>query len=125
VSARSIRAMDLAKRPGISLEDLTSELEYSGSIDRLGLLSLESSIRYESFFLRESNEVDRVRRFSKMLIPEGIDWLSMEGVSIEARQALAHRRPSTLGQASRLPGVRPADVVVILMRLQGGAKESA
>jgi tRNA uridine 5-carboxymethylaminomethyl modification enzyme len=123
VSTPTIRAMDLAKRPGISLEELASRLEYSESIDRLGLLSLESSIRYESFFLRESNEVERVRRFSKLLISEGVDWLSMEGVSIEARQALAHRRPSTLGQAARLPGVRPADVVVILMRLHGGGED--
>lgn len=122
VSTPTIRAMDLAKRPGISLEELVSELGAPDPLDRLGLLSLESSIRYESFFLREAGEVERVRRFSTMRIPYGTDWLSMEGVSIEARQVLDRRHPLTLGQAARLPGVRSADVVVILLRLQGGGE---
>jgi tRNA uridine 5-carboxymethylaminomethyl modification enzyme len=108
---------DLAKRPNVDLEDLVRELGFSDLPDRLGLLEVESSLRYEGFFKREERDIERVRRHGSLLLPTDRDWLALDGVSIEARQVLARERPLTLARAAKLPGVRPSDVAVLLMRL--------
>lgn len=109
-------AADIAKRPGVALEDLVRELDLPDLPDRLGLLLVESSLRYEGFFKREEMAIERVRRHGTLRIPSDVDWLAFDGVSIEARQALARERPMTLARAAKLPGVRPSDVAVLLLR---------
>jgi tRNA uridine 5-carboxymethylaminomethyl modification enzyme len=111
------RAEDIAKRPRVELEDLVRELGFSDLPDRLGLLQVESALRYEGFFKREERDIERIRRHGTLRIPHDLDWLALEGVSIEARQALARERPLTLARAAKLPGVRPSDVAVLLMRI--------
>jgi len=112
-----VRAEDIARRPRVELEDLVAELEFPDLPDRMGVLEVESGLRYEGFFLREEREIERVRRLGSKPFPADLDWLSLEGVSIEARQALARERPLTLARAAKLPGVRPADVAVLMMRI--------
>jgi tRNA uridine 5-carboxymethylaminomethyl modification enzyme len=124
-----VRLLQIAKRPHVQLDELAVEMEWDPerSLDRLACLALESEIRYEGFFLREERDIERVKRMSGHALPAGIDWLSAEGISVEARQALQAQRPLTVGQAARLPGVRSADVAVLLMHIQSptgsGGKE--
>jgi tRNA uridine 5-carboxymethylaminomethyl modification enzyme len=112
-----VRLMQIAKRPHVQLADLVEEMqgEVAGPLDRLACQSLESEIRYEGFFKREERDIERVKRMSGHALPADIDWLAAEGVSVEARQALHAQRPLTVGQAARLPGVRSADVAVLLL----------
>jgi tRNA uridine 5-carboxymethylaminomethyl modification enzyme len=116
-----VRLMELARRAHVELHDLVAHTNPLDEpvFDRLAILSLESEIRYEGFFKREERDIDRVKRMSGHAFPPGIDWLSAEGISVEARQALHQNQPLTVGQAARLPGVRPADVAVLLLRVHG------
>lgn len=110
--------LDLARRPGIKLDELLECLApgvVPAGFDRLACLALESAIRYEGFFEREERTRERVKRMSSRPLPDGIDWMAVDGLSIEARQALRKSRPLTVGQAGLLPGVRPADVEVLLL----------
>ena len=117
VPDRTVRAEELARRPNVRLKDLVSELAIADPPDRLGVLRAESDLRYEGFFERERREIERIRRFGSKPVPRDVDWMSMEGVSIEAREILSKERPPSIDRAARLPGVRPADVAVILLRL--------
>lgn len=112
--------VDLARRPGIDLEDLVGaflgDLVPEG-FDRLATLALESALRYAGFFEREARMRDRVARMSGRALPSDLRWAEVDGLSIEARQALDKFRPITVGEAARLPGVRPADVEVLLLRV--------
>ncbi len=113
-----VRFLELARRPGVNLSDLVGEFALAPEgVDRLGTLALESDIRYEGFFLREAREIERVKRMSGHALPMDLDWLTVEGLSVEARQALHHHRPLTVGQAARLSGVRSADVSVLLLHI--------
>ncbi|MCB9497663.1 MAG: tRNA uridine-5-carboxymethylaminomethyl(34) synthesis enzyme MnmG [Fibrobacteria bacterium] len=117
---RSATLMDLARRPGIDLEDLLAAFApdgVNGAFDRLACLALESAIRYAGFFEREARTRERVRKMSGCALPPDIDWAHVDGLSIEARQTLAREKPVTVGEAARLPGVRPADVEVLLLRI--------
>lgn len=117
IPSQSVRAIEIARRSRVDLVDLL-EFSLSGSapgLDRLGVLALESEIRYEGFFEREERDIDRVKRFSTKTFPLDIDWANLEGVSIEARQALAKAKPLTVGQAAKLVGVRAGDVAVLLL----------
>ncbi|MEK7391942.1 MAG: tRNA uridine-5-carboxymethylaminomethyl(34) synthesis enzyme MnmG, partial [Fibrobacterota bacterium] len=116
-----VRLMELARRAHVELRDLVAHTNPLDEpvFDRLAILSLESEIRYEGFFKREERDIDRVKRMSGHAFPPGIDWLLAEGISVEARQALHQNQPLTVGQAARLPGVRPADVAVLLLRVHG------
>lgn len=115
---RATPLLDLARRPGVGLGDLLAAFAADAvptEFDRLAVLALESSIRYSAFFEREERVRERVRRMSGHALPDSIDWNAVDGLSIEARQTLHKARPLTVGQAAKLPGVRPADVEVLLL----------
>jgi len=110
--------LDLARRPGIDLGELLAGFATEGippAFDRLATLALESEVRYAGFFEREERTRERVRKLSGRTLPQDLDWVGVDGLSIEARQALNRERPLTVGQAAKLPGVRPADVEVLLL----------
>lgn len=119
VPEQSVRLVEIAKRPRVELADLVREMGSleSDSFDRLGVLSLESEIRYEGFFKFEERQIERIKRMSGHALPADVDWLAVDSLSVEARQALHAHRPLTVGQAARLSGVRSADVAVLLLHL--------
>ena len=92
-----------------------------GFIDREGVRSeeieeAEIEIKYSGYIERERMVADKLHRLEDISIPEGFDYGSMQSLTIEARQKLSRIRPVTIGQASRIPGVSPADVNVLLVR---------
>ena len=76
----------------------------------------EIQIKYRGYVEREKYFVDKMRRLESIAIPEGFDYSAMQSLTIEARQKLGRIRPETIGQASRIPGVSPADINVLLVK---------
>lgn len=76
----------------------------------------EIQIKYRGYIEREKFLADKLHRLENIAIPENFDYSQMNALTIEARQKLARIRPSTIGQASRIPGVSPADVNVLLVK---------
>ena len=92
-----------------------------GFIEKEGIRSeeieeAEIEIKYSGYIERERMVADKLHRLEDISIPEGFDYGSMQSLTIEARQKLSRIRPVTIGQASRIPGVSPADVNVLLVR---------
>ena len=85
--------------------------------------SLEIETKYEGYIAREANEVERQRRLEDWRIPADVDYHRMTGLRAEAMEKLSRFRPATVGQASRVEGVNPSDISVLLIhltRLRGG-----
>ncbi len=83
----------------------------------------EIEVKYEGYIIRQQAEEKKFRKMEDTPLPEDADYLSMSGLRIEARQKLDRQRPRSLGQASRIPGVSPGDVTVLMIWLKSlGAK---
>jgi len=80
----------------------------------------EIQIKYEGYLQKEMAQIRQARAMEEALLPENIDYLSMDALRLEARQKLQAQRPVSLGQASRIPGVSPADVAVLMVWLKRG-----
>ena len=84
---------------------------------------MEITVKYEGYIARQEAAVQKAARMEKEKMPEDIDYLHLDGISIEARQKLDQIRPLSLGQASRISGVSPADIAALMIHLerpQGG-----
>ncbi len=83
---------------------------------------LEIAVKYEGYIDRQMADEQRFRRMENTPLPADADYLSMSGLRIEARQKLDRQRPRSLGQASRIPGVSPGDISVLMIWLRAGGK---
>jgi tRNA uridine 5-carboxymethylaminomethyl modification enzyme len=88
------------------------------SPDRVETAVLDA--RYEGYAAREARQAARLGRSEDQRIPEGFDYRAVEGLSTESREKLEAVRPLTLGQAARIPGIRPADAALLMVRLSRG-----
>lgn len=107
---------DLALRPHATLKGL---LEVLGmDVPRQEVLqAAEILMKYDGYIRREQQNADRLARMEDVRLGDKLDYLSIKALSTEARQKLDSRRPDTLGQASRIPGVSPADLNILLLLL--------
>ncbi|MEE1199757.1 MAG: tRNA uridine-5-carboxymethylaminomethyl(34) synthesis enzyme MnmG [Christensenellales bacterium] len=80
---------------------------------------LEIAVKYEGYITRQLTDVREFRKMENTPLPDGLDYLHMTGLRIEARQKLDRYRPRSLGQASRIPGVSPGDITVLMIALHG------
>jgi len=87
-----------------------------GGISREVVEQAEIQIKYRGYIERERYFADKMHRLEEIVIPEGFDYTSMQSLTIEARQKLTKMRPKTIGHASRIPGVSPADINVLLIK---------
>lgn len=78
----------------------------------------ETEIRYSGYLEKQNREIERAKKLEEKRLPEDIDYNSIEGLRLEARQKLSYVRPLNLGQAGRIPGVNPADVAVLMVYLK-------
>ena len=113
------RLAQLLTRPQLELADLLPFLELSDEdlADHEALLDAEIEIKYAGYIAKEMEHVGKLSRLEETPLPANFDYASIKALSIEARQKLAAVRPSTIGQASRVSGVSPADVSVLLVHL--------
>ena len=78
----------------------------------------EITVKYAGYIGRQLRQVEEMKRLEDRLLPEQLDYLSIQGLRLEARQKLQAIRPRSLGQASRVSGVSPADVAVLMVYLK-------
>ena len=110
---------ELLRRPELSYEALAELDPHRPELPRGVRTTAEIEIKYEGYIKRELAEVERQRRLEERLLPEDIDYTSILGLRLEAAEKLAKIRPMNIGQASRISGVNPADVSVLLIYLSG------
>ena len=132
VLTESKRISDLASRPEVNLSDLLKfvprgtfdkySVEFSagenGLSDRLEkeiIDAVEIEIKYKGYIEREKNIAEKISRLEDLKIPENFDFDRVSGLTIECRQKLMRYKPSTIAQASRISGVSPADISVLLV----------
>jgi tRNA uridine 5-carboxymethylaminomethyl modification enzyme len=113
------RMAQLLTRPQLELADLLPFLDLSDEdlADHEALLDAEIEIKYAGYIAKEMEHVGKLSRLEETPLPANFDYGSIKALSMEARQKLAAVRPSTIGQASRVSGVSPADVSVLLVHL--------
>jgi tRNA uridine 5-carboxymethylaminomethyl modification enzyme len=115
-------AAQLLRRPQLAYEDVIGLLEAG---ERAALEKLASEVteqlsiraQYDGYIQRQLAEIERHQATETMEIPSSLDYRSVEGITVEARDKLTRMRPRTLGQASRIAGVSPADVSVLMVQL--------
>ena len=117
-TAATLTAEDLLRRPDItlsSLKELCPELTgFPADVEQ----QAELSVKYEGYLKKQQAQVARARAMEDWRIPEDIDYDCIESLRIEARQKLKAKKPLSLSQAGRIPGVNPADVAVLMVWLK-------
>ena len=108
---------DLLRRPQISYEDLTPLDPRRSNLPPEVIRTVETDVKYAGYIKRELAEVERQKQLENKYIPDDMDYSKIKGLRLEAGQKLAKFRPATVGQASRISGVSPADISVLLMYL--------
>ncbi|MBN8747761.1 tRNA uridine 5-carboxymethylaminomethyl modification enzyme MnmG [Xylophilus ampelinus] len=115
---------DLLRRPGLSYEALLSldggkyAPEQSLAADEVE--QVEIAAKYSGYIERQHDEVQRAATYENLRLPPELDYLQVQALSIEARQKLAKHRPETLGQASRISGITPAAISLLMIHLRKG-----
>ena len=121
----SITLADLLRRPGFHSNDLVSHGLADGELPIDVREGAEIDVKYSGYLARQTQQIERVQRQGQRPIPSGIDFHSITTLSREARERLSAAQPLNLGQASRLPGVSPADVTALLLWLELQDRQAA
>lgn len=109
----------LLRRPEIRLEELLAEKVFEvEKLRREDLVSIETSIKYEGYLKLQDREVEKLRKAESRRIPEGLDYASMPGLSHEIVEKLCRIRPQSIAQASRIPGITPASISILLFHME-------
>ena len=105
----------IATRPEVNLVELIALVPRGTFYTKHEIESAEISIKYKGYIDREIENAAKLKRLESLRIPEGFDFSNINGLTIECRQKLARYKPQTLGQASRISGVSPSDISVLLV----------
>ncbi|RJG07617.1 tRNA uridine-5-carboxymethylaminomethyl(34) synthesis enzyme MnmG [Noviherbaspirillum cavernae] len=130
---REYALTDLLRRPNVSYDSLMTlkgvdgqELGGPGVQDGAVREQVEIQVKYAGYIDRQAKEVERHDHYESLKLPTNLDYMEVRGLSVEVRQKLNKHRPETLGQASRISGVTPAAISLLLVHLKkGGFKEFA
>jgi tRNA uridine 5-carboxymethylaminomethyl modification enzyme len=109
---------ELLGRPGVSIDGWLEEFPFLGEYSAEEREKVRVRIKYRGYLDRERGRIRRFRGLEGRRIPSDLDIASIRGISTEGREKLARIQPETVGQASRIPGVSPADIHVLLVALQ-------
>ncbi|WP_264740008.1 tRNA uridine-5-carboxymethylaminomethyl(34) synthesis enzyme MnmG [Cytobacillus firmus] len=115
-----IRASDLLKRPEMTYEHIHQLVPAENTLDADVTEQVEIQIKYEGYIEKSLQQVERLKKMENKKIPENIDYDDINGLASEARQKLKEVRPLSLAQASRISGVNPADISILLVYLEQG-----
>lgn len=113
-----IKISELLKRPQISYEDLAPFDVDRKPLPQAVTEQVEISIKYEGYIKREMAKINEMKRLEQKKLPKDIDYSKVKGLRIEAQEKLNKVRPENIGQASRISGVNPADISVLLIYLE-------
>jgi len=118
---QKVKAKSILSRPNIGMEDVRRELKEIGTFlsqyDDETVTISEVSMKYEGYIRKEQEMVDKMDRLESLKLADGFDYKAIKSLSIEAREKLNTIRPRTIGQASRISGVSPSDISVLLVHI--------
>ena len=117
-----INLYELVRRPHVSLIEVAQALDVS--LDPKAARQAEIEIKYEGYIEKAKKEAERLLKMDRTKLPESINYDDVEHLSLEGRQKLKKIMPATMGQASRISGVNPADIAVLAMYLEKRRKEN-
>ncbi len=127
---REYALIDLLRRPNVTyktlmtLENQQGEKFCTPELDAAVVEQVEIQVKYAGYIDRQAKEVERHEHYENLRLPESIDYLAIAALSMEVRQKLNKHQPQTLGQASRIAGVTPAAISLLLVHLKkGGLRE--
>ncbi len=120
---QKLKLANLILRPQVNLMDLWHEIpeelksSFSDDLDEIVLEEVEVLIKYDGYISKEKELADKAKRFENMRISSDFDFMSIEALSYEAREKLTKNKPSTIGQASKISGVSPADIALLIVHI--------
>lgn len=119
----AMTAKEFMRRPEI---DYATAVSFVGSVaedlDAKIIELLETEIKYEGYIRKALDQVAKMKRMEEKRIPANIDWDAIDSIATEARQKFKKINPETIGQASRISGVNPADISILMIYLEGNGK---
>ncbi|MBB6450592.1 tRNA uridine 5-carboxymethylaminomethyl modification enzyme [Geomicrobium halophilum] len=120
----AVTAVQLLKRPEVQYQDIEAitpaEVELAPDVKE----QVEIQTKYEGYITKQMEQVERMKKMEEKWIPEWIDYSSITGLAMEARQKLEEVRPLSVGQASRVSGVNPSDISILLVYIEQGRQMS-
>ena len=108
----------MIKRSNIDIFDVDKYFHLFDGISKRALEYVNTEVKFEGYLKQEQEDIENFKKQENMLIPETIDYNELKGLRIEARQKLTSIRPTSIGQASRISGVSPADVTILMMYIK-------
>lgn len=116
---------ELMRRPELSLEDVERLIERHEPMGKSPTLSAQGEVReqlelaakYDGYIQQQTRNAEKQRKLDTLRIPDHVEYAAMKGLSYESREKLTRLRPTTVGQASRIPGVRPSDIALLIGHL--------
>ena len=111
------RLSELLRRPELDYDNLSPLDKFRPELPESVRLTAQINVKYDGYIKRELSEVEKQEKLENKLLPPDIDYISLKGLRIEAAQKLQKIRPLNIGQASRISGVNPADISVLIIYL--------
>lgn len=123
ISVNSLKAVEILKRNNIDIYKLNNEFNLFDESESALLETLNVEVKYEGYIKQQNDEIEKLKQQEKTALPENFDYSVIKGLRIEAVQKLNKIQPQTLGQASRISGVSPADITVLSIYLKAKKDE--
>jgi len=124
VPTNGAKLFDLLKRPNVRYTDLLSLFDCLEPLEPAVEEQIDVMAHYDGYIEKQTEQVRRFRAMEETPLPKDLDYSTLDGLRLEARQKLNAQRPDNLGQASRISGVSPADVGVLLVYLKRGTNHA-
>lgn len=115
-----VSVLNLLRRPEVSYEDLRLVFPSEEEIPEDVAEQVDIQVKYEGYIDKQMQQIDKMRRMELKRIPENLDYQMIQGLATEAKQKLSQVRPLSVGQASRVSGVNPSDISILLVYLEQG-----
>ena len=114
------RASEILRRPEVTIDELIKYVELP-SLNEEEKEQLEIMVKYEGYIEKAKKDAQKLNKLEEVKIPDGMNYLKMDGLRLEARQKFDKIQPRTIGQASRISGVNPSDISVLLLHIKKGS----
>ena len=116
----ALTGIEFLKRPEVKYSDVVRFVgESSEKLDRTVIELIETEVTYEGYIKKAKEQVEKMHRLEAKRIPKNMNWDALDSIATEARQKFKKINPETLGQASRISGVNPADISILMVYLDG------
>ena len=115
-----VLASDFLKRPEITYQELLQFIPANADLTGKEIEQVEIQIKYEGYIKKAMEKVEKLKRMEAKRIPERIDYEAINGLATEAKQKLQKIQPETIAQASRISGVNPADISILMVYVEQG-----